>query len=194
MLIDNSEVKTFPPDVVPRDLTSSEHFVQFYHQDQSLINSLTTFIASGLYYGESAIVIATPEHRAALDRELQAVGAHPVAAIAQRRLFRLDAAETLDRFMVNGSPHHAKFFDTVGPLVAEARATGTAVRAFGEMVAILWAKGNRAAALELEDLWNELGRSCAFRLFCAYPASYFTGANAGLAWLNVCKCHSRVIV
>jgi amino acid transporter len=62
------------------------------------------------------------------------------------------------------------------------------------MVAILWAQGNRRAALDLEHLWNELGRSCVFRLFCAYPASNFTGANASLSWIDVCKCHTRVLV
>ena len=28
--------------------------------------------------------------------------------------------------------------------------------AFGEMVALLWAEGNHAAAIRLEELWNDL--------------------------------------
>jgi MEDS: MEthanogen/methylotroph, DcmR Sensory domain len=187
-------VETSPQEIVPRDLAPREHFVQFYHQDQSLINSLTTFVAAGLLHGESVIVVATDEHRAALERELQAAGVGATAAAAQRRFLSLDAAETLDRFMVNRAPDRKRFFDTVDPIMAEARAAGTAVRAFGEMVALLWAQGNPIAALELEDLWNELGRSYVFRLFCAYPATDFTGANAGLSWVNVCKCHSRVLL
>lgn len=187
-------MKTCPQETAARDLAPHEHFVQFYHQDESLVNSLTTFVAAGLLHGESAIVIATPKHRAALERELQAAGIDASAAAARRRFLSLDAAETLDRFMVNRAPDRKRFFDTVRPVMAEARAAGTAVRAFGEMVALLWAQGNPIAALELEDLWNELGRSCVFRLFCAYPATNFTGPNAGLSWVNVCKCHSRVLL
>lgn len=178
----------------PRDLTPREHLVQFYHQDDALIKSVTNFVTEGLYRGECAIVVATPDHRAALERELHAAGLNPGKAAADRRFFSLDAAGTLARFMVKGAPDRKKFFDTVGGLLAEATAAGTPIRAFGEMVALLWAQGNRLAALELEDLWNELGRSYTFRLFCAYPASDFTGANAGVSWLNVCKCHSRVIL
>ena len=178
----------------PRDLAPREHFVQFYHHDDALVNSVTTFIAAGLYRGEAAIVVATPAHRASFERELEAAGIDVAAAATRRRYFSLDAAETLDRFMVKGVPDTKKFMDVIGGMVAEVSANGTAVRAFGEMVAILWAEGNRRAALELEELWNELGRIRAFRLFCAYPASSFTGPNAGEPWIHVCKMHSRVLV
>lgn len=39
----------------------------------------------------------------------------------------------------------------------------------GEMVATCGAEGNAAAAIALEDLWNDLGHSHDFSLFCALP-------------------------
>ena len=172
-----------------RELAACDHFVQFYDQDAHLVDSVTQFMREGLYHGDAAIIIATAEHRTAIDRELQASGIDG----AKHRLFSLDAAETLSRFMVNGEPNPKKFFKVVGGLVAEVSAKSKGIRAFGEMVAILWAEGNRKAALQLEELWNELGRAHSFTLFCAYPRSAFKGACANEPWLKVCKTHSRVI-
>src|SRR5436190_4956973 len=151
----------------PRDLNPREHLVHVYHQDETLITSITSFVTDGLSGGESVIVVATPEHRAVLERELRAAGLDPGEAAAQRRFFSLDAARTLDRLMVNHRPDPMRFFATIGSLMAEACAAGTAVRAFGEMVALMWAQGNLIGALELEDLWNELCATCVFRLVCA---------------------------
>ncbi|MDP9275804.1 MAG: MEDS domain-containing protein [Chloroflexota bacterium] len=48
------------------------------------------------------------------------------------------------------------------------------MRVFGEMVALLWAEGDRNGALVLEELWNDLTRRLSFPLLCAYPASFFS--------------------
>jgi hypothetical protein len=63
------------------------------------------------------------------------------------------------------------------------------VRVYGEMVALLWADGQVAAALELEDLWNELGRRLPFSLFCGYPEQ----AVAPAAVPGIGRLHSAVV-
>jgi hypothetical protein len=45
---------------------------------------------------------------------------------------------------------------------------------FGEMVAVLWAEKKYDAAIVLAQFWNNLGKSHAFYLRCAYPAASFT--------------------
>ena len=40
--------------------------------------------------------------------------------------------------------------------IAEMARGGRRIHAFGEMVALLWADGNRDGAIRLEELWNEL--------------------------------------
>jgi hypothetical protein len=76
--------------------------------------------------------------------------------------------------------------------VRRASARGRRVRAFGEMVALLWAQGNAAATVRLEYLWNRVCKLERLPLFCAYPKAGFTQeASASLA--EICAAHSRII-
>jgi signal transduction histidine kinase len=61
------------------------------------------------------------------------------------------------------------------------------------MVALLWADGNRQAAIYLEQLWNRLAQTKCFSLFCAYPMSSFDREEDGELLLKVCREHSAVI-
>ena len=75
------------------------------------------------------------------------------------------------------------FRDVLGGVLAEAqrRSSTGHVRAFGEMVGLLWVEGDRAAATRLEEYWNDLLRGAACSLFCAYPIDiYDDGDTAGL--------------
>ena len=66
------------------------------------------------------------------------------------------------------------------------------VRAFGEMVAILWKRGHAGATVRLEHLWHEFCQTKAFCLFCAYPRAYFMqSAEESIA--EICLAHSRVV-
>jgi hypothetical protein len=47
------------------------------------------------------------------------------------------------------------------------------LRAYGEMVGILWQAGRFSAAILLEQFWNDLLRRSCFNLFCAYPIDVF---------------------
>ena len=55
----------------------------------------------------------------------------------------------------------ADAFEALGELLD--RFPGQHVRAFGEMVDVLSKDGRHAAAIALEDLWNELGRNATSR-------------------------------
>ena len=86
----------------------------------------------------------------------------------------IDAADTLAKFMGDGLPDCASVQGVcAGECIAQLAADGRHVHAFGEMVALLWAEGKRHAAIRLEELWNELGKSHRFALFCAYPMASF---------------------
>jgi hypothetical protein len=47
------------------------------------------------------------------------------------------------------------------------------MRVFGEMVDILWARGLSAAAVAVEELWNELAERRSFALLCGYRLDIF---------------------
>jgi hypothetical protein len=58
-------------------------------------------------------------------------------------------------------------------------------------VALLWAEGHVPAALELEELWNGLGREVEFSLYCAYPRAWVEAGGDGFH--SVCRLHSAVV-
>jgi len=171
----------------------TEHFVQFYDSDSFLMDSVSGFVAAGLRLRESAIVIATPEHRQELDRLLRLQGFDPDQERAANRLLTLDAAETLAKFMEGGKPDPRLFKQVIGGGFARVGDQGLAIRAFGEMVAILFQEGNSDGAIRLEELWNDLAQEHAFALFCAYPMGGFAGETHGHPFTHICKAHSRVI-
>jgi len=141
----------------------------------------------------NTLAIATPAHLKALDAYLDSAGIDVRALRENGRYVTLDAAETLAMFMVNGVPDAGLLQRHVGELVARQSAGGRRLCAFGEMVALLWAEGKTDAAIQLEELWNDLGTRHAFNLFCAYPMSGFANHTSGRPFLHVCKAHTRVL-
>ena len=178
-------------DETPR--INSDHFVQFYENEKFLINSLTKYIRTGLNRGEACIVIATKYHRISLDKHLVSNGLNIEKARADGQYICLDAAETLSKFMIDGSPNLNLFTSVCGGVIAQAQNRYSSVRAFGEMVALLWAEGNKNAAIELEKLWNELGKTHSFSLFCAYPMNNFDRESHGESLSQINLTHSKVI-
>lgn len=170
-----------------------EHFVQFYETDTFLLDSLTGFIGTGLERGDAGIVVATKAHREALDERLEAQGLDLAAARASGQYVSLDAEETLSKFMVNGSPDQALFIELVGDIINRSAHGRSAVRVFGEMVALLWAEGKQSEAIILEEFWNELGKTHSFSLLCGYPMHGFSREASAEPLHHVCTAHSRVI-
>jgi anti-sigma regulatory factor (Ser/Thr protein kinase) len=61
------------------------------------------------------------------------------------------------------------------------------------MVALLWDDGRVTEAIELETLWNELGTSVRFDLYCAYPSELVGRQGRADDVGHVCALHSSVI-
>jgi PAS domain S-box-containing protein len=167
-------------DVLSGKYGKSGHFVRFYDNDDVLLDEVAAFVDQGLQGHGKGIVIASAAHRDALCQRLDAAAA---------RVVWLDAEATLATFMVDGWPDRQRFETVVGGVVAEACAGGVRVHAFGEMVAVLCARGQVEAALQLERLWNELAQRLEFSLFCAYPWDQFPSADLVNAFQQVCAEH-----
>lgn len=169
------------------------HFVQFYEDDLFLVKSVAAFIGEGLQNGDGGIVIATAAHRAGLEQLLTEREIDMDAAAASGQLILLDAEETLAKLMVDASPDKNIFQKVVGNVVKNTGERRKHVRAFGEMVALLWRAGNHSAAVQLEGLWNDLAKTHSFSLLCGYPLHDFDGAANGYAFSQICKEHSHVL-
>lgn len=175
------------------DLGESEHVVQFYESDLFLMNSLAAFVAAGLRAGDACIVAATRSHLDELDNRLHSYGLDVLAAKSTGQYVCLDAAETLSKFMVDGSPEPSRFREAVWGAIERAAQGRPRVRVFGELVGILWAEGNHAAAIQLEELWKQLHEAHAFCLYCAYPLSEFAGEELGGPLDEARASHSSAI-
>lgn len=173
------------------DTVDHGHLVQFYESDSFLSETVGEYIVEGLDAGETTIVVATKEHRQAID-EVVGDGELDLQELRNEgRYILLDAAEVLSRFMVDGEPEPALFSAAVGSVIARAAEAGRGVRIFGEMVALLWDDGNVQGAIRLEELWNELAEAHPFSLLCAYRIQDL-GTDTE-AFHEVCAQHSRVI-
>ena len=161
----------------------SQHFVQLYEDSAPLAEAVAEYVREGLRNGEAALIIATAEHRAAFLEKIPASEALRV----------LDAEQTLAQLMVNGKPSWSAFRETIGGLIAELRLRYPTVRAYGEMVDVLWQRGEREAAIRLEEYWNELGQLQTFTLFCAYRMDPLDGALYGGPLESVCRVHSHLL-
>lgn len=161
----------------------NQHIVHTYKDAAQLAAVVSEYLLAGLQRGEAAIVIARPEHAALLQEKLQRFS-------GQLAIF--DAQQTLARFMVGGMPQWQAFHELIGGVIAQMRLQYPHVRAYGEMVDILWQRGDTAAAIRLEEYWNELGRLQTFSLFCAYALDHLdVRAYAGLH--SICRTHTHFI-
>jgi len=162
------------------------HVVQFYGHDDQLAVGVVPYLAEAIDAGGVAIVIATETH-------CRALAACPELGGAGPRLVTLDADEAMHTLLVDGRLAAHRFDKLIGDLVRDATAGGHPVHAFGEIVALMWAEGHVTAALELEEMWNGLGRETDFSLYCAYPLASVEAEGDVDAFHAVCRQHSAVV-
>ncbi len=180
--------------ILPQNgLTESSHSVQFYEKDEFLISQLSRYVSSGLTSGETCLVIATSAHGAALLEELAKIGLNVEAQVAESRLILKDAADTLAAFMIGAAPDEALFRKALQSILTQALALDKPLRAFGEMVALLWASGEADAAVELEGLWENILAEKSIRLLCAYPLQGFKDPSTLGQFLKMCDRHAHIL-
>jgi hypothetical protein len=154
-----------------------EHVAQLYgDDDQLLARNVSRYLSEGLTRQDGLVVVATPEHTQAIARHLTEESAAPtLEAERTGRLVFLDAHGTLQRLLRDGHPDKALFEAVVGGLLAEARSRSASgrVRAFGEMVSLLWSEERFADAALLESYWNDLLAGSDYSLYCAYRVDLF---------------------
>ena len=169
-----------------------DHVVDLYETDLDLVSNVTRFLVEGFDADGVTVLIATAEHREVIEGLLADRMDLPAARRAGRYV-SLDASDVLASFMVDGTPDAGRFEEVVGGLVAEAARGGAAVRAFGEMVSLLWNAGNIVGALKLEVLWNRLSQDHQFSLYCAYPMAALVAGDDLDSIRQLCNQHSSLV-
>ncbi len=170
-----------------------DHLCEFYENSRELANSVCDFVVPGITRGDGTILIATAENLINFQEilERRSIDVHRAKSI--KKLLMLDAHETLALFMVDGLPDAEKFENSVGKLVKDFKARYPRIRAFGEMVNILWEENNLAGALKLEELWTDLNKRIHFSLLCGYSSTRFKNKMNIEAFNAICTAHTHLI-
>jgi hypothetical protein len=181
-----------PSQIFWGEIAPCEHVVQIYENDEVFLDLLAGFVHGGITTDESSVVIATAKHLDGLKCRLESMGVDCTYLIRTQQYIPLVAEEILARFMVNDWPDENLFMTAIAEVIQTAKKDGRRVRAFGEMVAILWAQGHIGATVRLEHLWNKFCESEAFCLFCAYPKNGFT-QDAETSLMHICSAHTKMV-
>jgi hypothetical protein len=152
---------------------------------------VTDYLLGALDGGGVAVVIATPEHRREFETRLGQAGVDLAGARDDGSYLALDAGQMLSELMLADKLDSAAFDRVTGAVIAAAGAGGRPVRAFGEMVALLWDDGLVSHAVQLEAMWEELGGRHPFSLFCGYRTDGVTRDMDAFA--EVCRLHGEVV-
>ena len=185
--------ESLPPTALGRTEITRSHEVEFYPDDAAFVVGFTRFIEATLESGSAVIVIATASHRKSLLQRLREHGVDIVAAVEQGRYVPVDVAETLATFMVNDQPDPARLLKAASNLIAAARASiGDRFRiaACGECAPTLWEQGKADAAVEVEQLWDEIAKSYDVDILCGYVLNSFQREQESDIYERICAEHS----
>lgn len=153
---------------------------------------MSTFLREGFAHGQPALVVATAEHSRGIVAEPRARDLFAEALIDSGDLILIDATQTLASFMLGGLPNPDKFAEVTTAALERVRRgrRGVTVRAYVEMVDILWKQGLDVATIQLEMLWNRLARSGEYSLLCGYAMDNFY-KDASVR--EVCRQHTHLV-
>jgi signal transduction histidine kinase/ActR/RegA family two-component response regulator len=165
------------------------HAVHFYDSEGALADVVATFLAGGMMAGQPGVVISTDAQASAVRARLSSLGVDCQMAVDQGRLHFIDADAMLHELLIDGAPDRARFITHIGDALEKAGAGDKHVRAYVEMVDILWSDGRESAALRLEEMWNQLATGRRFSLLCTYRTGN-VARDAGSAGLRtLCSLH-----
>lgn len=174
----------------PRD-----HIVQLYQDEEFLNRAVCRFAAAALAHGEGVILVPTLTHWEAFRPRLEAEGVDVDAAQKRGQLTVVDADELLPRFMRDAMPDAPVFLGLAAEVIARAREDGRypRVRWWGEMVNVLWERGDVAASMRLEDLFDQLAHEHGIAIFCSFLMDNFSGEVHARVLPRLGENHSHLI-
>ena len=167
------------------------HIVYPSCNEQLLAEAVSLYASSGLKHGEAVMLILSDARLQAVDHRLSSVEGFRTRDLQQSgRLVYASAEKLLASFMKDGMPDEKTFKGRVGAMIERAQSAASRnghpalVRAFGEMVNLLW--GESVDATErLEAYWNDLIATYSISLMCSYSLD-----GPGLP-SSLLECHSH---
>ena len=174
----------------PRD-----HIVQLYQDQQFLNRAVCRFAAAAIANGEGVILVPTVAHWDAFRPRLESEGVDVKAAESRGQLTIVDADNLLPTFMRDAMPDSPMFLGLAADVITRARGDGRfqKVRWWGEMVNLLWERGDVAASMALEDLFDQLAHQQNIAIFCSFLMDNFNGNVHAQMLPRLGENHSHLI-
>lgn len=174
----------------PRD-----HIVQLYQDQQFLNRAVCRFAAAAIANGEGVVLVPTIAHWDAFRPRLEDEGVDVNAAQSRGQLTIVDADNLLPTFMRDGMPDSPMFLGLAANVITRARGDGRypKVRWWGEMVNLLWERGDVAASMNLEDLFDQLAHEHDIAIFCSFLMDNFNGDVHARMLPRLGENHSHLI-
>ena len=184
-----------PWDGVLADAAPSDHIVQLYQDEDFLNRAVCRFAAAALANGEGIILVPTRAHWNAFRPRLEAEDVDVEAARERGQLTVVDADEFLPRFMRDAMPESPVFLGLAAEVIGQAHAGGRyqKVRWWGEMVDVLWERGDVAASMHLEDLFDQLAKRHDIAIFFSFLMDNFDGVVHARMLPKLGTNHSHLI-
>jgi hypothetical protein len=191
----DSVEKCEPWERVVADAAPCDHIVQLYQDEDFLTYAVCRFAGAGFANGEGVILVSTLTHWNAIRPRLEAEGVDVRAAEQRGQLTVVDADECLRRFMRDAMPDPPVFNVVFGDVVGQARARGSyqKLRVWGEMVGVLWERGDVDASMNLEDLFDQLAKKVDISIFCSFLMDNFNGDVHARMLPRLGRNHSHLI-
>jgi MEDS: MEthanogen/methylotroph, DcmR Sensory domain len=167
------------------------------HRDEDSVTSVAAqVLAAAIQFGQPALLITAGGHLDDVRNKLAREGINTDELIAAGRLTAMNADTLLDVLMVGDAPDPIRFRQMIGALLEQlcSQRDGCIPVIYSDMADRLWKRGNKAAALSLEILWNRLATAFNFSLMCGYSGHPSTPGAPTLEELReVCDQHNHII-
>jgi CheY-like chemotaxis protein len=163
------------------------HAVLCYADEQGLLDAGVGFLTTALGRGDSVALFLTDEHRRCIAKRLQQSSLTELER--EGRYLTFDARESASQIVRDARLDVDSVAEMADRLerarLASSRGRQSRMTIFGEISALLCHGGNREAAIQLEQVWDDLTRSLPFLTLCAYPVN-------GATLSHICAEHSVV--
>jgi hypothetical protein len=176
-----------------RAANATVHPCHFYRDDAALASTVARFLAPAFSEGQAMVIFSTPAHLAAIEKRLRAEALDVDGARSRGQYVAKDARVVMEALVEGDVPTAERFDAVVGSHIERASHEFGAVRAFGEIVSLMWRDGKRDAALRLEHLWNEAIGTHPLSLLCAYNVRSFTSAHDAAGVTRIISAHTGVL-
>lgn len=164
-----------------------------YGSEDRFVASVQDFLRPAWHDDGAAVVLLTDAHRRRLAAALAEEGVDLAAAERQGRVTLLDAEETLAGFLLDGGVDLDVVRPALDALLQRVAGGRRGVRVCGEMVALLWERGDITGAIRLEELWDRYTSAYGLTVFCPFPLSAFGDPDDTGAFRTLCDHHTHVI-